>query len=103
MGPERPGVPAALRHGGDEGRGHAAPQEPLLPVPDRAAGALQGGAVLREGVRQPVHREPAGGRSHQGAAAAGLQRDQVRGRRRGGAQPPDSINGNILGFNLTEL
>jgi len=79
LGSERRGVPPALRHGGDEGRGHAAPEEPLLPVPHRAAGALQGGALLRAGVHQPVHGEPEGGRRHQEAAAAGLQGDQVRG------------------------
>lgn len=51
VGSKREGVPSPLRHGRDEGRGHPAPEEPLLPVPDRAAGALQGGAVLRTGRR----------------------------------------------------
>lgn len=73
LGSKRSGVPAALRHGGDEGRGHTAAEEPVLPVPDRAAGALQGGAVLRTSVHQPVHGKQSGGRSHQGAAAGALQ------------------------------
>ena len=77
VGPERPGVPAALSHGRDEGRGHAASEEPLLPVPDRAAGAVQGSSVLWARLHQPVHWKHAGGRSHQRTAAAGLQRDQV--------------------------
>ncbi|XP_029281950.1 ERO1-like protein beta isoform X4 [Cottoperca gobio] len=77
VGSKRSGVPAALRHGRDEGRGHAASEEPLLPVPDRAARALQGGAVLRTSVHQPLHWKHAGRRSHQGAAAAGVQRGQI--------------------------
>lgn len=78
LGSQRPRVPATLRHGRDEGRGHAAAEEPLLPVPDRAAGALQGGSLLRASLRQPVHGKQSGGRRHQGAAAAALQQDQVR-------------------------
>lgn len=78
LGSRPPGVQTAFWHGGDQRWGHTASEEPVLPVPDRAAGALQSGAVLWASDRQPLHRKQSGGSSHQRAAAGAAQRDQVR-------------------------
>ena len=77
VGSQRLGVQAALRHGADGRRGAQEAPQPLLPVPDRAAGASQGPAHLRAADLPPVHRQTRGGPETQRAAAGDPADGQV--------------------------
>lgn len=61
VGSQRGGVPKAFRFGVNGWRGAQTPQEPLLPVPDRAAGTGQSTALLPAAVLPAVHRPTGGG------------------------------------------
>lgn len=77
VGSQRVRVQAAFRFGADGRRGAQEAAQPLLPVPDRAAGAGQSSAVLPAAVIPAVHGPTGGGPEAQGAAAAHPAAGQV--------------------------
>ena len=77
VGSQRVRVQAAVRLGADGRRGAQEAPQPLLPVPDRAAGAGQGSAVLPAAVVPALHRPSRRGPETQRAAAARPAAGQV--------------------------
>lgn len=105
VGPQRVRVPAAFRFGADGRRGTEEAPKPLLRVPDRAASAGQGPAVLPAAVLPAVHRPDAGRPEAQRAAAGHSAAGQVSLRPESdpGADPLAPFGALPFGYHLLEM